>query len=80
MRPGPGWTNCGGPPSDPHGPVWDHTSGIRLHVCGMVRLAGGLIVQGERWPESKELYRFIRINGGNRKRGAMAWALAVAKR
>lgn len=79
MRPGPGWKNCGGPPCDPqHGPVWEHATGLRVHVSGMVRLADRTIVVGTNWPESKRLNRFIRINGGNRKRGVMAWALCVA--
>jgi hypothetical protein len=67
MRPGPGWRCV-------WGPVWDHASGLRVHVGGECRLDGRIICGGL-WPEFRELDRFIRINGGNRKRGTMAWAL-----
>lgn len=61
------------------GPVWDHASGLRIHLMGVCRLPCGGIVYGENWPESKRLSRCIRIAGGNRKRGIMAWALERAK-
>ena len=67
-KPGPGWSYQGGA-------VWDHASGIRIHVYGLCRFADGRIVNGQWWPESRTLYRMIAINGGNRKRGVMAWAL-----
>lgn len=72
LNPGPGWTHAG--PA-----VYDHTSGIRIHVHGFCRLPGGYIIRGCQWPESRELDRFIRINGGNRRRGVMAWGLNKLK-
>lgn len=63
-----GWKQVG--PS-----VWDHTSGVRIHAAGLVRMVSGQVVYGNKWPESRYLDRAIRINGGNRKRGVMAWAL-----
>lgn len=70
-RPGPGW-------DDPHptAPVYEHVSGARVHVMGLLRLTDGTLISGMEWPESKVLWRYVEANGGNRKRGAMAWAAA----
>lgn len=67
----PGWKRAGA------APVYDHESGVRVHTTGLCRLPGGEFVWGNLWPESQRLDRFVRIHGGNRKRGAMAWALDV---
>ena len=67
-KPGPGWTRPG------VAPVWDHPSGIRAHLYGMYQV-GQVWVDGTEWPESLRLNWYIRVNGGNRKRGVMAWAL-----
>lgn len=72
--PGLGWTKPG------IAPVYDHVSGVRIHVAGHCQLPNGSIVVGTRWPESKSLSRFVRINGGNRRRGVMAWALQLHSR
>jgi hypothetical protein len=66
MKPGPGWKHAGGA-------VYDNAIGVRVHVMGLCRL------YGMRWPERRNLDRFVRINGGNRKRGAMAWAADLTK-
>ena len=73
-RPGPGWTRAG------IAPVYDHDSGIRVHVLGSVRLNGGRWINGKRWPESRAMYRCIWICGGNRKRGVMAYARAMIEK
>jgi hypothetical protein len=36
---------------------------------------GERIICGQNWPHSQSADRFIRIAGGNRKRGLMMWAL-----
>ena len=68
LRPGPGWTCLGGP-------VWEHTSGTRVHWSGpIVRLPDMSmppVYLGMR------LNTVIRANGGNRKRGVMAYALTL---
>ena len=69
-KPGSGWSNVGGP-------VWDHVSGIRLHVGGLLRLQNGNHVSSDRWPDSVSADFSIRMAGGNRKRGLMAWAKGV---
>ena len=68
-RPGPGWKYVGGS-------VWEHANGSRVHLLGFVRLPDGRFLSASKWPESKDASLLIRINGGNRKRGLMAWALA----
>ncbi len=70
MRPGPGWNNLAGP-------VWEHTSGARVHVGGLVRLPDMTFITSNKWPEAKEAALFIKINGGNKKRGLMAWSLSL---
>ena len=67
VRPGRGWTHVAGS-------VYDHVSGVRLHLLGMVRLPNGDHVSANEWPESSSVWHFVRCNGGNRKRGLMAWA------
>lgn len=61
-RPGPGWRHLAGS-------VYEYKTGVRIHLLGAVRLS--------RWgffSANREARRMIRINGGNRKRGLMAWA------
>ena len=71
-RPGRGWTHVGNG-------CWDHVSGIRIHVHGLLRLPSGEFVWGTQWPESQSLHRAICLCGGNRKRGVMTWALEKTK-
>lgn len=72
-KPGKGWKHAGGP-------CWDHVCGIRLHLSGLVRTQDGSIVSASRWPEPIYAGVFMRVCGGNRKRGLMVWALSVAER
>lgn len=73
MKPGPGWKHVGGA-------VYDHSSGIRAHVGGYCRLPSGEFISGNTIDQLYALNRFIRINGGNRKRGVMAWAKTIVTR
>ena len=74
FKPGRGWSHAGGA-------VFDHVDGIRIHVSGMCRLPpDGEVVKGTDLPEIQMMNWFIRINGGNRKRGVMAWARNLAWR
>lgn len=68
MRPGNGWKHI-------FGPVYEHKSGARIHMLGYVRLPNGEYLSDTKFPESQYAARFIRINGGNKKRGLMAWAM-----
>lgn len=73
-KPGRGWkqhdvTTC----------VWDHESGIRLHLGGCLRLADGRFVDANIWPEACSVSLAVRMAGGSRKRGLMLWALLVAR-
>jgi hypothetical protein len=54
--------------------VFEHNSGARVHVMGLLVLPSGRVVNGGTWPTSKDLGLFIRVNGGNRLRGTLAWA------
>jgi hypothetical protein len=69
LRPGPGWQqHCG--------PVWQHRTGTRIHWSApIVRLPD--MTMPPIYPDLKRLNTAIRINGGNRKRGVMAYALTV---
>jgi len=73
-RPGPGWQRAG------TAPVYEHSSGLRVHTGGLVRLPNGHIVNGYLWPESSRFWRAVRICGGNQRRGAMVWALWCAEK
>mgnify|MGYP000454021796 CR=1 FL=1 len=63
------WTNLGGA-------VYEHPSGARIHTYGMLRMPDRSWVNGALWPESAILDRYVRIHGGNRRRGVMAWAMS----
>ena len=67
VGPGNGWSHVSGS-------VYDHEDGIRLHLLGMLRMQNGDHVCATEWPESQIVRFYIRLNGGNRKRGLMAWA------
>ena len=71
-RPGLGWHHW------PRTGVWDHRSGIRINTGGLIVIPGKadtrLIWENE-WPHSQSAERWIKIAGGNRKRGLMLWAL-----
>lgn len=63
--------------------VWEHTSGARIHLGGLVRMPNGDHYHLNNWSQGTEIREMIRINGGSRKRGMMAWAvkgLAAQKR
>lgn len=68
IRPGPGWRHLGGA-------VYEHNGGIRVHMLGFVKLKNGKSLSASQWPESQDVARMIQINGGNRRRGLMAWAM-----
>ena len=68
MRPGAGWKHLAGP-------IWEHENGARIHVMGVVRMPDKVTFFSlSKYPEMMEGNRLVRINGGNRKRGLMAWA------
>ena len=67
VRPGPGWSHIAGV-------VWEHDNGTRIHLLGMARLPNGEWISSNKWPDSRDADFMIRANGGNRKRGLMAWA------
>lgn len=66
-RPGPGWRRLSGP-------VYEGPHGVRVHMTGVVRLADGRYVSGNQLDHAFDMHRMISINGGNRRRGIMAWA------
>ena len=71
LRPGKGWKQL-------KGPVWEHDSGVRIHVSGRLVRLNGCKVSG---PVDESEYSLLRkltlVNGGNKKRGLMAFALNV---
>ena len=71
-RPRPGWKQISGQ-------VWEHTSGARIHTIGMVRMPNGKRWWINNWTESQIGHKMIAINGGNRKRGLMAWAVSLVE-
>lgn len=73
LRPGAGWKHIAGA-------VYEHANGTRVHLLGTIRLPNGEFVSAHKWPESKDAGRFVRINGGNWKRGLMAWAAQLTRK
>ena len=68
IRPGNGWKQLSGS-------VWEHSNGTRIHLIGMVKLPNGKWMSANIWTNSRDADMAIRINGGNRRRGLMAWAM-----
>lgn len=66
-RPGSGWKHIEG------SAVWEHTTGLRIHLLGMARLPDGQSVPW-RWPDE---YDAKRQQGYNTKRALMVWALSL---
>jgi len=67
-KPGPGWKHLAGA-------VWEHCNGVRIHLGGTAQLPNGDFVFAYGGIEdSLDSRKYIKINGGNRKRGLMAWA------
>jgi len=71
MRPGDGWRHIGGP-------VWEHKSGARIHAMGVIRMPDKVTFRFmNNTDDCFEGLRFVRANGGNMKRGMMAWARSL---
>lgn len=69
LRPGPGWKHLGGV-------VWEHENKTRIHWSGpIVRLPDGSMPSV--WADRSMVNFLIKINGGNRKRGIMAYAMTL---
>lgn len=70
IKPGSGWQCMSNP-------VYEHVSGVRVHVSGRLlwRKETGVIKLSEY--EGEVLDLFIGANGGNKKRGIMAFARFV---
>lgn len=67
FKPGKGWRHAGGS-------VYEFNGGLRIHIPSLCRLSSGTLIWSNSWAEIGRVERMIDINGGNRKRGLMAWA------
>jgi hypothetical protein len=60
------------------GAVWERGP-VRVHMGGIVRLKDGAIISEKAVHHNyQQVALLIRINGGNRKRGLLAWARLLA--
>lgn len=72
-KPGLGWSKV-----SELAPVWVHApSGMRIHILGLARLRDG----STRWfdHDFNGSRRALHMQGFNRKRGVMVWALGLMK-
>lgn len=65
-RPGNGWKHL-------NGSVWEHATGLRIHLLGLARMPDGHSIS---WPWHDE-YDAKRQQGYNTKRALMVWALTL---
>lgn len=65
IKPGNGWKRIGGA-------VYERCDGLRIHMLGLVKLPNGTLIDES--SHYQHAANIIKINGGNRKRGLMAWA------
>lgn len=54
MRPGVGWKHLAGP-------VWEHSSGARIHCGGLVRMPNGDHYHLNNWAESEGVRKAIAV-------------------
>lgn len=73
-KPGSGWRVLSAPA------IYQHTSGVKLHLVGMAVMPDGAIHLAAGFGNPHESQVYIRIAGGNRKRGLMLWARALMER
>lgn len=66
-RPGKGWKNVG------NGSVWEHTTGLSIHLLGVVMTPNGEHIS---WDWSDEI-NAKEQQGWNKKRALMVWALSL---
>lgn len=71
IKPGAGWRHL-------YGAVYEHQNGMRIHLMGFVKLPNGKFLDANKYPDSAAADRMIKINGGNRKRGLMSWAMTYS--
>lgn len=64
-RPGIGWKHLAGS-------VWEHTTGIRIHLLGVTRFSDGTTMS---W-NSQDKSDALRQQGFNAKRALMVWSLS----
>lgn len=74
LRPSAGWRHLDGPPGHGKAPVWEHPSGMRIHVGGLARYPGGPSIT----PTYKE-ERTFRAHQPKKRRWLMVWAEALLK-
>lgn len=67
-RPGKGWSHLAGA-------VYEHRTGIRIHLGGVIRLSNKVVFMDHQI--SKRFWLYKKITGGNRKRALMALAIAL---
>lgn len=71
LRSGVGWKHVAGS-------VWEHVGGARVHMGGTVRTPGGQHFSLNNLCAGDLGRLLVRVNGGSRKRGLMAWAVNLA--
>lgn len=71
IKPGDGWKDFGGG-------IYEKSKGVRILISGHCRLPDGTFISGNQEPFYRDMNKFILMNGGNRKRGVMAWANNLA--
>ena len=55
--------------------VYEHTSGVRVHTGGTIRKLDGTFISLGNIKQARKAEKFIRICGGNKKRGLMLMAV-----
>jgi len=68
LKPGIGWKQL-------KGPVWEHKKGVRIHISGLILRIGGISAPVDEFNNRDLLNKLVKVNGGNKKRGLMAFAL-----
>lgn len=71
-RPGRGWSHVAGA-------VYDHDSGMRLHLLGYLRMPDGRWLCGNAWPEVQRVSLAMHLTGQTGKRMLMVWAILVLR-
>lgn len=60
------------------GSVFEHESGMRIHLLGTVRLADGKThLSCDTLSQSKPFHHALKLQGYNRRRAIMSWATTI---
>ncbi len=60
------------------GSVYEHKTGLRIHLLGIAKMPNGTVVDWQRWDQFKGMMSALKIQGHNHRRAMMHWAIRLS--